>query len=118
MEPNEAAKVAFICYRQLEELIRATENLGKEKHGSQWADKVLAPTYNNILKTLKEAFSVDQHFTESIRQFEPLDKADNVYEIYLVIRANSQILLGSVRAFIELYMDPDEKKKTIGFSSQ
>ena len=113
-----AAKIVFICHRQLEELIRATETLGKDKHGPEWSQQTLAPTYTRILETLTEAFSIDQHFADSIRQFKPLDEKSTSYETYEVIRASSQILLGSVRAFIELHMAPSEKKKTIGFTNK
>jgi hypothetical protein len=103
LDPNEAAKRVLIAYRQLSEIL-------KEPIGLLSALAHLE-SYNRILNTLHECFSVDKAFQNSVSHLKPL--ASDVE--YRNLESDGRVLLATAHTFIELYLSPEEKKKAIGF---
>ncbi len=119
MAENEAeglARLAFIRYRQLVEL------LGLFKGGGTALLLDMAPnitqSYNAILRDTKKVFAIDSHFNSAISHLEEYPAAlSNRAPIKQThkIQADAQILMGTLRGFIEMYMSGDQRRK-IGFT--
>jgi hypothetical protein len=103
MEANEAAKRVFIAYRQLEEILKS--GIGFQSFHSQM------PSYNRILTTLKQCFAIDPLFQEAVEHLET--DPGNLYKM----TADAKVLLATAHSFIELYLSPEDKKKSIGFGA-
>jgi hypothetical protein len=108
MEPNEAAKRAFVAYRQLDAVLE-----GRPGYSSIYA---AADTYDRVLKTLQECFSIDSSFADAVKHIKQPDRADKSHLIPQ-LRTDGEVLRATAHAFIELYLSPEEKKKAIGFGS-
>jgi hypothetical protein len=111
MTPEEAAKTVFITYRQLEQLLSVLD-----KHGVQIQEGYSSPnnmaTYNAVLGALREAFAMDPIF---LKRVEHLHEMNEEGEAFYKMKADGPVLLGTARAFIDMYMSGEEKKK-IGFT--
>ena len=70
-------------------------------------------SYNRILATLKECFSVDPSFREAVDHLQKLTENSN--DFIHRMECDGKVLLATAHSFIELYLSPEEKKKTIGF---
>jgi hypothetical protein len=104
--PSEAdmAKQAFIAYKQLEAFLRGPINFSTLG--------ALIPSYNNILDRLLECFAIDSVFSQSVAHLRPYGNGqDNPFQM----KSDGDILLATAHSFIELYLSPEEKKKTVGF---
>jgi hypothetical protein len=108
MDPNEAAKRALIAYRQLSEIAKETLHFAS---GDAYVE-----TYNRVLENLKQCFTLDKAFLESIGHLKPLARGAN--DLPYQMSCDSKILLATTHSFIEMYLSPEEKKKAIGFHTQ
>lgn len=119
MEPAEAAVNVFVCYRQLEELLKylAPTSYGKPASEVSRVVRTSVPTHNAILKSLKECLAVNDAFAERITHLQPLDPEANNWDLLERLKSDGAVLRGTAHAFIELYLSPEEKKKAIGFQS-
>lgn len=106
-DPNEAAKRALIAYRQLSAIV-------KEPVGVDSAT-AYAESYNRILESLKQCFSIDKSYSDAVNHLEPLEKAHGAVILSYQLDAYGAVLLATAHAFIELYLSPEEKKKALGF---
>jgi hypothetical protein len=114
MEQANAAKTVFICFRQLEELLKTVAPYQKERYGDQvHTAKACAPTYNSILSNLKECFGVEPAFARLIEHLRPIQDGD--FGVIEKISSEGAVLRGTAHALIEMYLSPEEKKKAIGF---
>lgn len=114
MSPAEAAKIVFICFRQLEELLRQLASDGRDYASVCHTVSASVPTYNAILSSLKECFAIDREFAQRIDHLQPLS-SENEWETIRKMSVEGAVLRGSAHAFIELYLSPEERKKAIGF---
>jgi hypothetical protein len=105
-DANEAAKRVLIAYQQLGEVVKEHLHFGN-------APAYLA-SYNRILDTLKECFSLDPDFQSAIQHLAHLRNGDND-KLPNQMECDAKILRATAHSFIELYLSPEEKKKTIGF---
>ena len=105
LDPNEAAKRVLIAYRQLNELVK--EHIGFASAAAN------IESYNRILASLNECFSIDKAFASSVSHLRPL--RDETNNLPFQMESDGKILLSTAHSFIELYLSPEEKKKTIGF---
>lgn len=105
-DPNETAKRVLIAYQQLSEITKEHLHYGN-------APAYLG-SYNRILDTLKECFSIDSGFTHAIEHLVHLRNGDND-KLPNQMECDAKILRATAHSFIELYLSPEEKKKTIGF---
>lgn len=71
MEPNEAAKTEFICYRQLEEIVRFTDSAAGGNLPS-WVGQTTVPHFNQVVHQLKRCFQIDSTFLSSIEGIKPI----------------------------------------------
>jgi len=117
MKKEEVPRVALISYRQLEELLKVVEGLATNQVGMAWTGETVLASYHRILNQLKECFESDDKFKKAIEHLRPLDEKAPGHELHHRIKADAHVLLGTLRAFIEWYLTPEEKKKIIGFSS-
>ena len=107
LDPNDAAKRVLICYRQLNELL-------KDIAGTKARARL--ESYNHILETLKECSALDLAFADAVRHLQPIQPEGLAAgEAHLKLGADGAVLLATAHSFIELYLSPEEKKKTMGF---
>jgi hypothetical protein len=118
MKQEDAARTGFVCYKQLEEILRVLEPQG-EKPREIYAAESCARSFNQILSRLRECFAIDPTFLRAIEHLMAISRseAENAYELWGRVRADTSILLGTARAFLELYLPPEEKKKVVGFQA-
>ena len=107
MEPNDAAKRVLIGYRQLSEIL-------KTQLGIMSAQTRLE-SYNRILSSLQECFALDPAFADAVHHLHPLRESE---DLRWRMESEGQVLLATAHSFIELYLSPEDKKKTIGFHSE
>ena len=108
-------KKAYIAYLQLNDLL---SELGgrlrtRETYGFRTAAPSYAKSFNAILRTAKEAMKLDEHFLESVGAIVDVEEAE-APSIPDDVLARGAVLRGALRAFIAMYMAPEEKTK-IGF---
>jgi len=114
MDPTEAGKTAFICYRQLEELLAV---LGQSSvPGMGYSLDACARAYNQVLSGLAECFSLDSAFARRIGSLQPVSETEVTTETWQTLRTDGPFLRGTARAFVELYLSADDKKKAVGFN--
>ncbi len=115
MAENEAeglARLAFIRYRQLVEL------LGLFKGGTaslQDMSPNITQSYNAILRDTKKVFAIDSLFNSAISHLEEYPVTERPIQRAIRIQADAQILMGTLRGFIEMHMSGDQRRK-IGFT--
>ena len=116
MTENEAeglVRLAFVRYRQLEEL------LGLFKEGETALLHDMAPnitqSYNAILRDTKKVFAIDSLFNSAISHLEEYPGTERPIQQAIRIQADAQILMGTLRGFIEMHMSGDQRRK-IGFT--
>lgn len=115
MAENEAeglVRLAFIRYRQLEEL------LGLFKGGTAPLYDMapnITQSYNAILRDTKKVFAIDSLFNSAISHLEEYPGTERSIQQAIRIQADAQILMGTLRGFIEMYMSGDQRRK-IGFT--
>jgi len=107
MEPNDAAKRVLIGYRQLNEILK--ENIGISRAQAR------LESYNQILGTLQKCFALDPAFADAVHHLHPLRESE---DLRWRMESEGQVLLATAHSFIELYLSPEDKKKTIGFHSE
>jgi hypothetical protein len=109
LDPNEAAKRAFIAYQQLNEIVK--NDIGVS------SAKAHLDSYNRILEVLTQCFSIDPAFKDAISHLHALTHRGIVgaMDAGYQMESDGRVLLATARSFIELYLSPEEKKKTIGF---
>ncbi len=118
MAENEAeglARLAFIRYRQLMELLGLFKGGTAPLHdmGSN-----ITQSYNAILRDTKKVFAVDSNFNSAISHLKEYPAALSErapIQQAVKIQADARILMGTLRAFIEMYMSGDQRRK-IGFT--
>jgi hypothetical protein len=109
LDLNEAAKRAFIAYRQLDAIVK--EPVGVDSATSY------AESYNRILETLNQCFAIDKSFSDAVSHLKPLEKAHGAVILSYQLDAYGAILLATAHDFIEMYLSPEEKKKAFGFNT-
>src|SRR5215468_9760735 len=98
LDTNEAAKKALIAYRQLEPIVE--DGVGVASAKAQ------AESYDRILETLKQCFSLDKAFSDSVGHLKPLavtvrgDAMQGAHQI----EGDGRVLLATAHSFIELYL--------------
>lgn len=110
VDTNETAKKVLIAYRQLEAIVK--DGVGVASAKAQ------AESYDRILETLKQCFSLDKAFSDSISHLKPLStlaRGDAMHAAYQM-ESDGGVLLAAAHSFIELYLSPDDKKKVLGFA--
>lgn len=105
---NEAAKRVLIAYRQLSKIVKSVGV------ASALANIV---SYNRILDTLNQCFSINPAFSDAVSHLHPLDETGGSAQLAAQVKADAAILLATSHAFIELYLSPEDKKKAIGFQA-
>jgi|SRR6266478_3316442 len=108
LDPQEAAKHVFIAYRQLEAIV-------KDDIGFVTA-KTQLQTYNHILETLKQCFTVDKAFSDAVKHFQSCRASDE--NLPFQMESDGRTLLATAHSFIELYLSPEDKRKAIGFHAE
>lgn len=103
MDANAAAKRVLIAYTQLNEIVKERLTL--------LSAPAYAKSYDRILHSLKECFSIDPDFEAAIRHLAPAGEEPLPSQL----ESDAKILRATAHSFIELYLSPEEKKKTIGF---
>ncbi len=72
-------------------------------------------TYNRILDTLNQCFSIDKSFSDAVSHLKHLQKGAGGINLATQLDADGPILLATAHAFIELHLSAEDKKKAIGF---
>jgi hypothetical protein len=110
LDPQQAAKKVLIAYRQLEAMLK--------HHVGVASAKALAESYDRVLETLRQCFSFDEAFSDSISHLKSLSTLARVepMDAAYQIEADGKVLLATAHSFIELYLSPEEKRKAIGFA--
>jgi hypothetical protein len=108
LDSKDAAKQVFIAYRQLESIVKNDIGFVTAKTQLQ--------TYNHILETLKQCFTNDTAFSESIKHLQPCRAGDE--NLAFQMESDGRTLLATAHSFIELYLSPEDKKKAIGFHTE
>jgi hypothetical protein len=110
LDSQDAAKRAFIAHQQLSEI--AKEHIGVS------SAKAHVESYNRILATLNQCFSIDPAFKDAVSHLQALRyTGGSGLELSDQLESDGRILLATAHSFIQLYLSPEEKKKTIGFQS-
>jgi len=107
LEPKEAAKQASIAYRQLGRIMQDEISAGRAR--------VHLARYNGILDTLHACFSIDPTLSGTINHLEPL--RESTPDLGSQMESDGRVLLDAARHFIELYLSPEDKQKSIGFGA-
>jgi hypothetical protein len=110
LDTSEAAKKVLIAYRQLEAMVR--DGVGVASAKAQ------VESYDRILETLKQCFSLDKAFADSISHLNSLStlaRGDAMLAAHQM-EADGGVLLATAHSFIELYLSPEDKKKVLGFA--
>jgi hypothetical protein len=107
LDPNDAAKRVLIAYRQLSEIV-------KEEIGVASA-KAHIESYDRILATLNECFSVDKAFSDSISHIKPLGQSFDAMRASYQMESDGKVLLAAAHSFIEMHLSPENRNKAIGF---
>jgi hypothetical protein len=105
IDPNDAAKRVLIAYRQLTSILK--ESI---VHASAKAHLL---SYNKILDTMKECFSIDSAFAESVQHLKPL--GTDLGGLAHQMESDGKCLIATAHAFIEFYLSAEDKKNAIGF---
>jgi len=108
LNSDEAAKRVLIGYRQLNEIVK--EHIGLS------SAKAHVASYNKILDTLNQCFSIDPAFKDAVSHLHPLEYIKGA-DLLLAhqMESDGRVLLATAHSFIEMYLSPEEKKKAIGF---
>jgi hypothetical protein len=116
------AREALIVYGQLTALKDMLEKFDYAEKRIIYIDtKSLAISFNMILIKMKEVFeAVDKSFLNSINYINALPKdaerSERGHELVLQpMKTYIPIMIGSLNIFLQLYLAPEDKKKTIGF---
>jgi DNA-binding SARP family transcriptional activator len=108
LDPNEAGKRALIAYRQLSEIVKSDIGVTSAK--------TYLESYNQILGTLVSCFTIDPAFTDAVKHLRKL--GGSLDHLSNQMESDGKVLLATARAFIELYLSPEDKKKAaIGFDA-
>jgi len=105
LDPSELAKKALIAYRQLSEIVK--------DHIGVTSAIVHSESYNQILDTLNHCFAIDKTFEDSVKHLHHLQ--EGTPHLSYKMESDGKVLLATAHSFIEMYMSPEEKKKTFGF---
>ena len=119
MNLSEAGRAAFVCYRQLDELVRVVDGYGA-KFAEVFATAVSIDSYNRILARVKECVSADPVFAKAIEHLQEVPKDFKSLggdRIWGMLKADASVLRATLHTFIELYLTAEEKKKVIGFQA-
>ena len=114
------AKKAYIAYIQVNDLLselggrrRAITSNTKEAYGFRSAASSYAKSFNTILRTAKETLKFDEYFMGSVDAIVEVEEAVSP-SIPDDVLSRGAVLRGAPRAFITMYMAPEEKTR-IGF---
>ncbi len=115
---QEQATRVYISYVQLSDLLvelqKRLEMGLNQKQGHYWAASAsYARSFNAILKTTREAFKIAPIFVDSIADLQEIEEALSPDILENVLSHGSK-LRGTLRAFVNMYMSGEEKKR-IGF---
>ena len=97
----------LVAYRQLSEIRKGKGVSSARAH---------MISYNRILNTLNECFSIDRVFADAVSHLRALEHSEGGgFQLSCQLEADGAVLLATAHSFIELYLSPEDKKKAIGF---
>src|SRR5215472_5061198 len=95
-QPEDIARQVLIAYRQLESIVKS--DIGAVTARTQ------LQSYNRILETLKQCFSIDKVFSDSVNHLQPL--GPSLDDLPWQMESDGRVLLATAHSFIELYLSP------------